>query len=364
MVNMTKKKLARVADREDDYAHLGLKPGKIEPWEDGMRTTGGPNSYEWWYFDAHLDDGTSLVITFYTKWVFSPQGPLAPMIIVDINTPGQPARSLTIHAKPEEFSSSKERCDVRIKDNYFSGDLHTYQIRVADQGLSIDVELVGQVPAWRHETGYTYFGEHDDHMFGWLPSVPQGKVTATITEKDSKPQTLTGIGYHDHNWGDVAMSKLINHWYWGRGKAGPYSLIISYLYAEKAYGQTELPLFMLAKDGKVVADDSSKVTLHLEDEFTDEKSKKPVANRVIFEYKEDDRNHYLVTFQRSETILDFVFADKLTGFKHVLALLLKVDSAYLRFSGTVSVERYIDGKMVEQSTDPGIWELMYLGHVQ
>jgi hypothetical protein len=360
---MTENKCARVADREEDYVRLGLKRGQIEPWEDGMRTTGGPDSYEWWYFDAHLDDGTSLVITFCTKWVFRPKGPLAPLIIVDLNTPGQPAKNLRITAKPEEFSASKEKCDVKIKDNYFRGDLHKYQIRVADQGLSIDIELVGQVAAWRHGTGHTYFGEHNDHLFGWLPSVPQGKVVATITEKDFKPRNLTGIGYHDHNWGDVAMSKLVNHWYWGRGQAGPYSLITSYLYAEKAYEQAELPVFMLAKDGKLVADDSSKVKLHLEDEFTDENSKKPVANRVIFEYKEDDQNLYRVAFQRSETILDFKFADQATGFKHILARLLRVDGAYLRFNGVVSIERYVGDKMVERSSDPGIWELMYFGHV-
>jgi hypothetical protein len=121
---------------------------------------------------------------------------------------------------------------------------------------------------------------------------------------------------------------------------------------------------MLAKDGKVVADDSSKVKLALENEFTDEKSKKPVANRVIFNYKEDNQNSYRVIFNRSETILDFKFADQVTGFKHVLANLLRVDGAYLRFSGTVSVERYVNSEKVEQASDPGIWELMYFGHVQ
>jgi hypothetical protein len=44
--------------------------------------------------------------------------------------------------------------------------------------------------------------------------------------------------------------------------------------------------------------------------------------------------------------------------KHVLARLLNVDGAYLRFSGAVSVQRYIGDKVVEQASDPGIWELM------
>ena len=32
-----------------------------------MRTDGGKGTYEWWYFDAYLNDGSKLVITFSTK---------------------------------------------------------------------------------------------------------------------------------------------------------------------------------------------------------------------------------------------------------------------------------------------------------
>jgi len=361
---MNAQKLARIADREEDYARLGLKPGQVEPWEDGMRTSGGPGSYEWWYFDAHLDDGTSLVIVFYTKWMLNPKGPEAPLITVDLNRPGRPERHLMVHAKPEQFGASRELCDVRIEGSYLRGDLHSYRIKVVDETLVIDVELVGQVPAWRPGTGHIYFGEHDEHLFAWLPAVPQGRVVATITEKGATTRSLTGVGYHDHNWGDVVMSKLLNHWYWGRAQAGPYSVVASYLYAEKAYGRTELPLFMLAKDGKVVADVPSKVALLLEEEFTDLKSRKPVANRVIYDYKEDDRSRYRVVFQCGQTLLDYRFADMVTGFKHILARVANVDGAYLRFSGTVSVERYVGGEVVERASNPGIWELMYFGHVE
>jgi hypothetical protein len=356
--------LARLADREDDYARLGLKRDLVEPWEDGMRTSGGPGSYEWWYFDSHLEDGSSLVITFYTKWMLKPQGPLAPMVTVNLDRPGQPTRHLMVHATPEQFQASKDRCDVGVKDCFFRGDLHTYQIKVVGDDLTVDVELVGQVPSWRPATGVTYFGANDEHTFAWMPAVPQGRATVTLTEKNAPSQTLAGIGYHDHNWGDVVMSKLINHWYWGRAKAGPYSVIASYVYAENAYGRTELPNFMLAKDGEVVAGEASKARLVLEDVSQDPKSKKPVADRVIYDYVQDDHVRYRTIFQRRQTILDYELADMVTGFKHILARVARVDGAYLRFSGSVTVERYEDDKLVEQATDPGIWELMYLGHVE
>lgn len=45
---------ARLADKPEDFAKLGIQPGRIEAFEDGMRTEGGPGGYEWWYFDSHL----------------------------------------------------------------------------------------------------------------------------------------------------------------------------------------------------------------------------------------------------------------------------------------------------------------------
>jgi hypothetical protein len=72
------------------------------------------------------------------------------------------------------------------------------------------------------------------------------------------------------------MMKIINHWYWGREQAGDYSIVARYIFAEEAYGDAELPIFMLAKGGKIIAD-----RFHLEDEHIDRQSAKPVADLVI-----------------------------------------------------------------------------------
>lgn len=46
---------------------LGLKPGVVEPWEDGYRPAGEKDAFEWWYFDAQFEDGSACVVTFSTK---------------------------------------------------------------------------------------------------------------------------------------------------------------------------------------------------------------------------------------------------------------------------------------------------------
>jgi hypothetical protein len=353
---------ARFADRPEDFAKLGIKPGVIQAFEDGMRTEGGPGGYEWWYFDAHLSDGSSLVIVFYTKEMTNPGGGLAPFVMVQLDGPGRAPLHLEARVPPTAFSASRERCDVRIGDNSFRGDLHDYAIHVSHDDATIDVRLTGEVPPWRPATGYIYFGEHDEHVFAWLPSVPQGRASVELTI-GGKTEHLEGVGYHDHNWGDAPMMKLINHWYWGRAQAGDYSIVASYIFAEKAYGDAELPIFMLAKAGKIIADDARKVRFHLEDEHLDRQSGKPVADLVVYDY-EDGPERYRVSYRRAQTIVDSQLITRVSGIKRLLATLARFDGSYLRFTGDVQLEHFVNGKLVEDVRDPGIWEMMYFGRVR
>jgi hypothetical protein len=61
---------------------------------------------------------------------------------------------------------------VRIADNSFSGDLHTYKITARIEEVTVDVKITAEVPARRPRTGYMDFGPHDKHEFDWLPAVP------------------------------------------------------------------------------------------------------------------------------------------------------------------------------------------------
>lgn len=352
---------ARFADSPEDFAKLGLRPGRVDVFEDGMRTDGGPGSYEWWYFDARLEEGSSLVITFFTKPQLNPDGELAPFATLELDRPGRPTLRAEAHVSSHLFSAGRDRCDVRIGRNTFRGDLHEYAIHFSQGDVTVDVALTSQVPPWRPASGYMYFGEHDEHFFAWLPSVPQGTVAVDLEVRGTK-EHLHGIGYHDHNWGDVSMTRLINHWYWGRAQAGDYSIVASYIVAEKAYGSAELPIFMLAKAGRIIADDARKVSFHVEDEHLDPVSGKPVANVVVYEY-EDGPERYRIRYRRSETIVDDRLIERVRGVRHLLARLARFDGAYLRFTGNVQLEHYVDRELTEEVSDPGIWEMMYFGHV-
>lgn len=143
----------------------------------------------------------------------------------------------------------------------------------------------------------------------------------------------------------------------------PYSIVASYITAEQAYGGVNLPIFLLAKDGSIVADDARKVNFRISDVHVDDASGKPIADTVVYEYRAGS-DSYRVSFNRAETIVDSEFIKGLKGIKQLVAKLAHFDGAYLRFTGEVRLEHLSEGTVVEDVSDPGVWELMYFGHVE
>jgi hypothetical protein len=351
--------LSRLGSTAEDYERIGIRPDQVSPWEDGARTDGTAGTYEWWYFDAHLDDGAKLVVVFFTKAFTDINRPLAPMIRIDLDLPDGTSYNKIAEFRPDEFSARAGRCDVRIGGNSFSGDLHTYTIVAKVEEVEVEVSLTGEVPAWRPRTGHWFFGANDEHEFNWLPAVPQGKVDVTYSVAGTSSHA-SGVGYHDHNWGNAPINSLINHWYWARGQAGPYTAVASYITAEKKYGNAEMPIFLLARDGQVVADDASKVSFEQLETYVDTYTGKPVANVTRYTYTDGDET-YTVTFTRRRDLSVNKLIDNLDGLKKIAAKLARFDGAYLRFTGELRIEHQQAGAVVDSYTDSAIWELMYLG---
>jgi hypothetical protein len=265
-----------------------------------------------------------------------------------------------LDTRPELFSASKSGCDVRIGTNRFTGDLNRYLITATVDEISVDIELTGEVRAWRPKSGHLYFGvEGKEKLFAWLPSVPCGRASVRY-KIGNEEHRASGSGYHDHNWGDVPMQTLMHNWYWARASAGPYTIIASYITATAAYGYETQIVYMLVKDGEIIADDDAKVAFESDRVATDGKTGKPVADVTRYIYRDAD-TRYVASFEREKTIVQAVFTDRAPLLKRIVARLIGFDGAYHRFTGKVSIEKFEGGVRVERFDDHAIWELMYFG---
>ena len=349
-------------DDDQHYKSMGLTRGIVEPWEDGLRTAGVKDEYEWWYSDAHFPDGTIMVVIFFSKSPIEVNGPVKPQATIEITLPDGRKFEDQVEATIENSYFGKEHCDVRVGESRIVGDLKHYDISFKGKKIQAALTLDGTIPSWRSQPGSIFFGDKEEHYFAWLPAIPEGRATADFT-LEGRSYHLEGSGYHDHNWGDRIMLQLMHHWYWGRAKIGDYKVISAWITGEKKYGYKEFDVFMLAKGNKILGDNSNHTLKFVStDEYIDEQTGKPVYGKVIYEYTTEEGEHYRITYDRKGDISKQNFIDLLSGPTKFGAKHIGFDGAYLRFEGEASVERIENGEVVEKATEPSaVWELMYFG---
>jgi predicted secreted hydrolase len=337
---------ARIGMLPRDYERLGLVPDVIQPWEDGLRTAAADGTFEWWYFDAHLDDGSTVTVEFHTKPPYvSPSTPLTPFVLVTHTAPDGTRVDRTHTANPTQFVAATQNCDVAIGPNTFRRDGDGYTIHVEIDDMAADFTLRSEVPPWRPETGHAFFGADEEYYIAWLPIVSRGAVDAVLTV-DGDTEHRTGTGYHDHNWGNVAPRKVLDHWYWGRARVGDYTVVTLMFVSHRKYDNAPLPAVMVAKDGAILASavgaervafDGGNVVNHAETGV-------PVARRLEYEIAYGDTRFRVQFDHRLDVFtLDFGAA-----------------GAYLRFTGDVSIEHHTaDG--LSTASAQALWELLYFG---
>ena len=344
------------------YEKMGLNKNEVEIWEDASRVDGSKGSYEWWYYDSHYPDGTVLVLFFFSKMPINVNGPIKPIATMELTLPDGRKFSEEVYATIEESYYAKDRCDVKIGECYCRGDLKHYDAVFKGKTMSARLTLDGTIRAWRSQTGSIFFGDTEEHYFAWLPAIPEGVAIADVTYDGGKPMHLEGSGYHDHNWGNISMLKLMHHWYWGRAKIGNYKVISSWITAGKKYGYKDHDVFMIAKDGEILGDNSNHTLKFMpEARYIDEYTGKPVFGRVIYEYTTESGDEYRITYEREGDINKTRFVDVLPKPLGLLAKMVGFDGGYLRFEGVATIEKIEGGRTVERISDPAVWELMYFG---
>ncbi|MFD7713184.1 lipocalin-like domain-containing protein [Streptomyces sp. NPDC059785] len=241
-----------------DFARVGLRRDSIQTWEDGYRTAAhneNPDVFEWWYSDFTGEDGTVVSFTLSTRlddgFVPAPgQAGRKPRSSVTVTDPDGTGHGGAREFAWDDFSSSKDRCDVRLGPFTLSGDLKTYRMKGQSGDVGVDLTLTSQVRPFRPGTGIVFLGD-TQHYFGWLCAVPSGTATGTITV-NGKKRSFTGRGYHDHNWGNKPFPYGVAHWRWGRGNVGRYATIGADLHLRKEFGSATVPVFLVddTKSGK------------------------------------------------------------------------------------------------------------------
>ncbi|MCU1337435.1 MAG: hypothetical protein JWO19_3016 [Bryobacterales bacterium] len=241
---------------------------RLELWEDGRRIPDlyKPDNFEWWYFDAQLTDGRTLVLVFYIdqdagerRFVYRVQATVA-------SPNGQ--RVAAGYVTHQDVSISRERPEIHIGKSFLRGDLDTYRMVMdaSDLGkLGLDVTIRRTFPP-RVSPANRESIVQADKIIGWVCPVPRGELTGTIM-MNGETAAVKGVAYHDHNWGTTTMGSVLHHWIWGRAAIGPYTAVYASEYPNQPYenGRTDgLQQFFIASEREVLINvegsDAARVT--------------------------------------------------------------------------------------------------------
>ena len=281
-----------VAAAPSDFTALGIGQ-KIAVWEDGRRTPKSADTFEWWYFDGLLDDGTVVVVWFGDNWFF---GSHKRAVTIELTPPGKPTRRV-MREFEEPGSFSSDSADVKIGPHQFKGDLDTYSIHVDPAetgGVGCDLTLRRRVASYRPATGYFEAG---NEFFAWLVAVPEGSVTGTLTA-DGVTREVTGSGYHDHNWGNVSPANLFDSWWWGRGRSGEHTIIAAELHGKSAVGGTNIPLFFVGDEHQVEVDAFGSDVSTIKGDLVrhpDSSHKRPIGSGISFITADGSRAEFKIS---------------------------------------------------------------------
>lgn len=371
----------RLMDSPADYTRLGVSPDRVEAWEDGRRVDGSAGTWEWWYFDAILDDGTAVVIQFFTT-TNQAAGKTGdhPNLKIKITLPDGTAVEDALEARADQSSFGIDACNVRIGPHSFVGDLHDYRIRVEPtNGVGADLTLTSQATPYRPGTAYFGFGDHDERYYTWLCAVPKGEVSGTITF-NGRTVDVHGFGYHDHQWGTIGIFEAWNNWLWARQRFDDYTVLVFDMVAREEFGYARFPLtFVQDSDGRIVFENSHNVHYTVAEEYTDALSGKTYPKQSSYTFEHDGKKlEYTLTVDKqleSLYMLKLVPANLATRMGKPLAKILSPivvkymswkfrrngqDPSYARYAATGDLRLTEAGTTIERSGGL-IYEFMYPG---
>ena len=175
---------------------------EIEPCDYALHPSDAPGWWEWWYFDADLDNGYTIAGTFHFGSPRPPANPDVRFVEIALYDPEGNKRMVRKRYPKEQCSASEDTCKVVIGPNVFEGEIPRFQLFFQEGAQGCDLIYESLVEGFMPRGPTSSIGAA---VVGWVIPTARAKVSGTITW-EGRTMEVKGDGYHDHNWSDAPMS--------------------------------------------------------------------------------------------------------------------------------------------------------------
>lgn len=305
----------------------------------------GKGTREWWYFDARLDNGYTVVGFFRAKHERTGKTGVE----ITIYKPDGEKIQNVIDYSHSDLSASRDIPDVKIGNNYIKVDfsnkeLPIYEIFIDEGEYGLHLKYTATVHGWKPGNGYIEFGK--SNHFGWIIALPRANVEGTI-KVNNETIEVKGIGYHDHNWLNFNFAMIIDYWYWGRIYSENFTVIFAYIKCNKRMDNYPIQVLMIAEKEKVFLSTGEYEMFQDDFEYND-KAKNSHPKLLKFNFG----NNNEITLNVQDIIDSDNLLYELGPITRFLAKnLLKLKPGYFRLNSKFQLNLQIDGKTyVEKGT--------------
>ena len=313
----------------------------LRPEEDGLHIDiHRKGMYEWWYFDAHLETGHTIVVFFHAANPNPGKGGKSGIEFVLLRPDGSRLQSFIPYSK-SGFIASRDRADVKVGENYLQvrqlpGELPVYEVYVKEKDLGCHLTYRAEVNGWKPGTGISHFG--DMGYFAWVVPFAKASVEGTITD-GNRTLEVTGTGYHDHNWLDFQFPRIIDYWMWGRIYSQHYTVSFAFIQCNAKMDNHAVKVLMLA-DGKEVVLSTGEFDFLKEDFEYNSKAKHSYPKKLIIRVPDE--------LEVNLSVRDILESqDMLTYFslpvRFIAKYLLRLRPGYFRLASDFEIEVINEG---------------------
>ncbi|MCP4367439.1 MAG: hypothetical protein GY797_04885 [Deltaproteobacteria bacterium] len=205
-----------------------------------------PNFFEWWYFDMAFSDGSWCVAVLHSAlYCLGDHKPT-----VDLRY--YPAEGAPVVATGRFSRNDCEvACDhfrVRIGESMAFAKNGGYRLHVKQGALEAEFSFAPLIEGVKLGSGHLFADSSRRTYFNWVVPVPLAKVKGSL-RVNGDIHMVEGVGYHDHNWGNIYLRNAFQSWIWGRVWGEKEALVFGELIASKEMTRVT-PLFF-GSNGKV-----------------------------------------------------------------------------------------------------------------
>ena len=319
----------------------------LKPIDDGLHIDMGKRGmYEWWYFDAHLNTGHTIVVFFHAANPNPGTQGKTGIEIVLLRPDGKRIQRFFAHDR-SSFFAAREKPEVTMGGNTIrveqqNGELPVYEINVKEKGLGCQLKYTAEVNGWKPGTGLSHFGKLG--YFGWVIPFARATVSGMITDGEETIQ-VSGIVYHDHNWLNFPFQTIINYWMWGRIYSESFTVAYAYIQCNEKVNNHTVKVLMVA-DGREVILSTGEFELLSNDFEYNPKAKYQFPRRISIQ----EPTIFNATLRMNKVL---EAQDMLENFNPALRFIAKhilhMKPGYFRLLSDFELEVTRDGKTTQES---------------